>query len=518
MPSGNTNNSHRLDQYSWRAQEERLNELPQYRTAFAIPSSNAEAAPASVRVHFLHHRSAHADAVPLLLIPPFPLSNLTLGDVVDSLVEPPRDQPDAQTFHVVIPSLPGIGFSDAFPNNTPPIPTTAAMFDGLMTRLGYQHYVVSNTGSGAASPAEIDWKLARRLATHHSESCLGTHFISPPLAKPRFKEAPAERVRWSVANLLKRPMLGYQREDFSALARSRPAKSPKSRTAPAPCGLNQLAVQDPNSLAYALCDSPTGVLVFVLKALRLWGTSKVFTPTEILNFTHVAWLPGVEAALRFWAYSGKHAEPEAPKAKSRPYCAVTVFLGDDAGPDDAETRDDAGDDHASGYACPGWARTRYDVVHTQRATGRGGLVAWDRPELIAAGVRGLTAAVRQRDARLVAPSSSSTSADTAPLSATDAHRQPGYPNAAASSEGGEAPDGNSVGGGSGGGGLTAAPVEMASVDGMLSPIPEERRAQPLREKSDETRVASESEDQFLRKKSEELSPPASPAQQAALPK
>lgn len=463
-------------------------------------------------MHFLHYRSAHANAVPLLLIPPFPLSNLTLGDVVDSLIEPPRDQPEAQTFHVVIPSLPGIGFSDSFPNNTPPIPTTATMFDGLMTRLGYSHYVVSNTGSGVASPAEIDWKLARRLATHHSESCLGTHFISPPLAKPKFKEAPAERARWSVASLLKRPMLGYQREDFSALARSRPAKSAKSQAATAPCGLNQLAVQDPNSLAYALCDSPTGVLVFVLKALRLWGTNKTFTPTEILNFTHVAWLPGVEAALRFWAYSGKHPEPVQPKPSSRPNCAITVFLGDEqkggeAG-QEAETGDASGDHVREGYACPSWAKTQYNVLHAQRAPGRAGLVAWERPELIASAVRGLTAAILKRDPRLMPNPPSSSERRTAPPAPSSPDNPTGVACAVYPSTTEGAPDG----------GLTAAPVEMASVDGMLSPIPEERRAQPLREKSDETRVASESEDQFLSKKSVELSPPASPVQQAPLSK
>lgn len=378
------------------------------------------------------------------------------------------------------------------------------MFDGLMTRLGYSHYVVSNTGSGVASPAEIDWKLARRLATHHSESCLGTHFISPPLAKPKFKEAPVERARWSVANLLKRPMLGYQREDFSALARSRPAKSAKSQAAPAPCGLNQLAVQDPNSLAYALCDSPTGVLVFVLKALRLWGTNKAFTPTEILNFAHLAWLPGVEAALRFWAYSGKHPELAEPKPSSRPYCALTVFLGDEQG---GEARDASGDNAQEGYACPTWAKTKYHVLHAQRAPGKAGLVAWERPELIASAVRGLTAAILKRDTRLRPnPPSSSEPRAAPPASAPENPAGTPHPVYPSSAEG--APDG----------GLTAAPVEMASVDGMLSPIPEERRAQPLREKSDETRVASESEDQFLRKKSEELSPPASPVQQAALSK
>ncbi|KAI0471070.1 Alpha/Beta hydrolase protein [Xylariaceae sp. FL0804] len=335
-----------------------------------------------------------------------------------------------QPFHLVIPSLPGLGFSDALPNNAAAISSAAEVLDALMKRLSYSHYITTNSGSGADSPAEIDYKLASYLSTHYADSCLGTHLISPPLAQPKLREAPIEWAKWSIAHFFHASILGYCSEDFSALERSgyaRPSSSSKSSSSspsPAQFGLNRLGlVSEPNTLAYALCDSPTGLLVFVLKSLRLLGGGgprgrrEFFSPTEIINFTQLAWLPGPESAMRFWAYCVRHPEEtqtqtkQKQKAAPRPNVAITVFLGDDddesettqgnGGGDGAPPAVEAGrqqqqqqqDAERHAYACPSWARARYNVVHAHRATGTPGLLAWERPELIAAGARGLAAAL-----------------------------------------------------------------------------------------------------------------------------
>ena len=107
--------------------------------------------------------------------------------------------------------------------------------------------------------------------------------------------------------------------------------------------------------------------------------------------------------MRFWAWCAQHPDPDpghgdsgsiqkkksaAATATAKPKVGVTVFLGDE----------DASADFS--YSCPAWARTRYSVAYAQRAPGRPGLLAWQRPEIIAAGVRGLAAALAKTDSRL----------------------------------------------------------------------------------------------------------------------
>lgn len=381
----------RLEQYSWRDQEQELNRLPQYRSAFSVPGLNG-----STRIHFIHVLSLDPNAIPLLLIPPFPFTNLSFGHLV-KLFTQPEDAAATQSFHLVMPSLPGVGFSDALPNNTPIISTTGDILNSLMSRLGYPHYLVSNLGAGSASPAEIDWRLANYLATRHGNSCLGTHLISPPLAQPRFGEAPLEWAKWSIAKLFHAPILGYESEDFPALRRNRPVKPSKRSPSPPHFGLNRLGLREPNTLAYALCDSPTGTLVFVLKSLRLLGSARDFEPAEIINFTQLAWLPGPEAAMRFWAYCAQHPD-QVSKKDTRPKVAITVFLGDQA--NEFRSQSSAKKEEHHGYVCPTWANAKYQVVCAHRAPGNCGLLAWERPELIASGVRNLAKGVLRLDSRL----------------------------------------------------------------------------------------------------------------------
>ncbi|KAI0898000.1 alpha/beta-hydrolase [Annulohypoxylon nitens] len=449
-----------LEQYSWRTQEDLLNtELPQFRTSFSISSSES-----TIRIHFIHAHSSHDHAIPLLLIPPFPFSSLSFGHLIKLFTEP-EDAANTQPFHLVIPSLPGIAFSDALPNNTLAISTTADILDSLMSRLEYPHYLVTNAGSGSASPAEIDFKLANHLINYHSDSCLGAHLISPPLSKPRLREAPVEWAKWSLASLFHVPILGYRSEDFSALERNGYVRASKKQPTPAQLGLNQLSLREPNTLSYALCDSPTGLLVFILKILRLLSPKKKFTPTEVINFTQLAWLPGPESALRFWAHCVMHPEQAEKKVALKPKVGITVFLGDKPNAEEdaeaaAEIDELVQDEANDSYTCPSWANAKYKVVYTNRATGKSGLLAWERPEIIAAGVRGIAASILKSDSRL----RPSPAPATAPLeqvvvqSDTAAGEQP-----------------------------ASSPINPSPA--LLAPPPEERE-QPHRAISGETAVAS----------------------------
>ncbi|KAL0943951.1 putative epoxide hydrolase [Colletotrichum truncatum] len=374
-----------LEKYDWREQERLFNaQLPQFRTAVSIPGSES-----SIRLHFIHVRSPHDHAVPLLLIPPFPFTNLSLGHLIQPFTEPENPETQ-QPFHLVIPSLPGLGFSDALPSNTPVISAAAEILNVVMSRLSYTSYLVSNTASAASSPAEIDWKLANYLATHYSGSCAGAHFINPSITAPTLKEAPLEWMKWTIAKLFRAPVLGYQNEDFRSLDRVQ--SNPESRASKSSPKLGPNTIMEPNTPSFALCDSPVGLLALVLKVIRILGTTRDFSPTEIITFTQTAWLPGPEAAMRFWAHCLAHDEKQLPKPATKPRVAITVFSGDDGGtrPPDAETRTISPRPAPSSYACPAWANVLYNVVHTHRAPGNPGLVAWDSPEHILDGIRGLS--------------------------------------------------------------------------------------------------------------------------------
>lgn len=346
-----------------------------------------------MRLHFVHARSPHNHAVPLLLIPPFPFTSLSLGHLVRPLAEP-EDPATQQPFHVVVPSLPGLGFSDALPSDVPAIPAVAGILDAVMARLSYPAYVASNTASAAASPAQIDWKLARHLASNYAGSCVGVHFISPPLAAPRLADAPLEWAKWSIAKFFRAPILGYRSEDFRSLDRAG-TLPPSAESIPT-------SLIEPNTPSFALCDSPVGLLALVLKVLRVLGARKELSPTDVVTMTQAAWLPGPESAMRFWAHCAAREE-ELPKKKAaaRPRIALTVFSGDEgARQDDVEARAVSPRPPADSYACPAWANVSYDVLHTQRVPGVPGLVAWDSPELIFAGVRGLAKELLSKDGRL----------------------------------------------------------------------------------------------------------------------
>lgn len=345
----------------------------------------------------------------------------------------PEDAAHNQPFHLVIPSLPGLGFSDPLPNNTPIIFTIAKVLNTLMTRLSYPHYLATNSGAASQSPAEIDWKLVNTLATRYPDSCLGTHFISPPLSTPKIHEAPWEWTKWNIANFFRAGILGYDDSDFQALDRtyvSWSLNSSKRPPTPQQFGLNKLGLREPNTLAYALCDSPIGLLVFVMKGLRALGPQSNFTPEQVITFTELAWLPGPEYAMRFWAHCATHDEEEERKEKekkataqaTKPRVAITVFLGGKDSTSGLVATD--GDveltalpppvptDDKQKYVCPAWGNAHYNVLHTQRVAGKPGLLAWERPEVIVNGIRGLAREILRLDKRL-APATAAVAPQTA---------------------------------------------------------------------------------------------------------
>lgn len=158
-----------------------------------------------------------------------------------------------------------------------------------------------------------------------------------------------------------------------------------------------LGLREPNTLAYALCDSPVGLLSLVCSALRRASPDHKLEMMEVVDVAQLAWLPGPEAGMRFWAGAVRELERGSgldgangelggeTKRKGKQRAAVTIF-----GADGSE----------AGYTPPAWAPSSTSVIFTQRVTGKAGLVAFERSEAIVAGIQGLAHAVAGLDKRL----------------------------------------------------------------------------------------------------------------------
>lgn len=142
----------RVEEYNWRHQETLFNRLmPQYRAIITPGSSKYyETIQPPLRVHFVHRRSRHATAIPLLFCHGWPGSFIEASKIIELLCDPISTPQSIGckliAFHVVVPSIPGFGFGDPSPMADFGLKETADVFDALMLRLGYDKYIVHGEG------------------------------------------------------------------------------------------------------------------------------------------------------------------------------------------------------------------------------------------------------------------------------------------------------------------------------------------------------------------------------------
>jgi len=246
------------DEYDWRAAEARLNAVPQYRATIG-----------GLPIHFLHARSAVPGALPLVLTHGWPGSVLELVGLVAPLTDPLAHGGAAEdAFDVVIPSLPGYGFSG---KPTAPgwgVERIAAAWAELMAGLGYARY-------GAAGS---DWgtSVSSLLGAQDTGHVVGLHLV-PPLAGPD----PAAPDDLTAAE---RDALDRLRER----GRSASAYSEVHRTAP-------------QTVGYALTDSPAGLCAWLGEKLLTWGE---LSRDQVLDQVTLYWLTGTAtSAARLYAES-----------------------------------------------------------------------------------------------------------------------------------------------------------------------------------------------------------------------
>ncbi|MFJ2707788.1 epoxide hydrolase family protein [Streptomyces sp. NPDC087428] len=239
--------------YDWRAHEARLNEYPQFLTEID-----------GAQVHFLHVTSPEPDAMPLILTHGWPGSVLEFLDVIGPLTDPRAHGGDpADAFHVVIPSIPGFGFSGPTRETHWDYRRVARAWAELMERLGYHRYGAQGGDFGSG--------ISRELGLIAPERLIGIHLNSPPT----FPTGDA-----STLGELDRERLGswtrHQTETSGYVA---------------------LQSTRPQTLAYALSDSPVGQLAWIVEKFQEW-TDSTGTPESAVDRDHMLsnvtlyWLTG----------------------------------------------------------------------------------------------------------------------------------------------------------------------------------------------------------------------------------
>ena len=213
--------------YDWRSFEARLDEIGQFRTTID-----------DLGIHFLHRRSARADATPLILTHGWPGSIAEFVDVVDELADP-KDA-DAPAFHVVVPSLPGFGYSDKPATTGWGTEKIAAAWVELMGRLGYGKFLAHGGDWGG----NITTVLAGRFPAH----VLGIHTT--------FAEAPPGLTTDGLTALERR-----WTEETHDFWRHRAAYAKQQATRP-------------QTIGYSLVDSPVGLLAWILDKFAEWSDTE----------------------------------------------------------------------------------------------------------------------------------------------------------------------------------------------------------------------------------------------------
>ncbi len=219
------------NQYDWRAAEATFNRYPQFITEIA-----------GARVHFLHVRSPEPDATPVLLTHGWPGSVAEFLKVIEPLTDPVAHGGDAaDAVHLVIPSVPGFGFSSPLREPGWNLVRIASAWAELMRRLGYDRYVAQGGDFGSV--------VSLVLSQVAPEAVLGVHvnlLITPPPPNDLTALAGLEQADLARLGLL----AGFAAGDLS--------------------GYMKLQSTRPQTLAYALTDSPVGQLAWIVEKFRDW--------------------------------------------------------------------------------------------------------------------------------------------------------------------------------------------------------------------------------------------------------
>jgi pimeloyl-ACP methyl ester carboxylesterase len=330
-------------EYDWRATEARLNALPQFRTTID-----------GLAIHYLHVRSAQPDALPLIITHGWPGSIIEFLEVIGPLTDPTAYGGDAaDAFHVVCPSLPGYGFSDKPTEPGWGIERIAAAWSALMAELGYQRYGAQGSDWGTS--------ISTVMAKQNPAQLAGIH-LTPPLAPPdptRLNDL-TERERAALASI-----------EHSAEWDSGYSLEHSTR---------------PQTIGYALVDSPTALCAWIVEKFWAWTDcdghpENAITRDQLLDNLMLYWLPrtGASSARLYWESLRQVNEWISGTADD----TITVPTGGSIFPKELQRPSRR------------WAEKRFADIRYWNEPGRGGhFAAFEQPDLFVDEVRAFFRLVR----------------------------------------------------------------------------------------------------------------------------
>ena len=253
-----------LNDYDWRAREAYFNQFPQFTTKID-----------GLDVHFIHRRSERPDALPLLITHGWPGSVVEFHKIIEPLVAPgAHGGNDADAFHVICPSLPGYGFSGKPTATGWGVGKIADVWDSLMTHIGYDRYVAQGGDWGAA--------VTTAIAMQNKGRCSGIHVNMPSAGPtPAARENPTERDQQAFKG-------GRYYQQWGA-------------------GYSKQQSTRPQTLGYALVDSPMGQAAWVIEKFLEWTDcdghpENAVSREELIDNVMFYWLTasGASSARLYW--------------------------------------------------------------------------------------------------------------------------------------------------------------------------------------------------------------------------
>jgi pimeloyl-ACP methyl ester carboxylesterase len=324
--------------YDWRAREARLNRFAQFVTRID-----------DVDVHFMHVRSKHENALPLVISHGWPGSVAEFHKVIEPLTDPTSHGGRAEdAFHVVCPSLPGYGFSGKPSETGWSVERIARAWAVLMPRLGYSRYVAQGGDWGSM--------VTTAIGLQDSTNCLGIHLTMPIVAPD-----PATMSELSADEELALAGLKQYRAYGSGYARQQGTR--------------------PQTLGYALADSPSGQAAWIVEKYQAWmdcdgHPENVLSRDELLDQVMLYWLPNAatSSARLYWErFARASREPlDLP-------VAISIF------PKEI-------------FRCSKrWAEKRFrNLVHFKQLDKGGHFAALERPQVLVEEIRTGFRTLRQR--------------------------------------------------------------------------------------------------------------------------
>ena len=325
-------------EYDWRKAEERLNALPQFVTTID-----------GVDIHFLHVRSPHEDALPLIVTHGWPGSIFELLDLVGPLTDPTAYGGRAEdAFDLVIPSMPGYGFSGKPTEPGWGPERIGRAWNELMGRLGYTRYVSQGGDWGAI--------ISEAMAHDPPPGLLGIHVNMPAVVPPEISAALRDQEP-APAGLSEAERAAYASlDEFYRLG----------------TGYSAEMSTRPQTVGYALADSPAGLAAWMYDKFAAWTYSgghpeRSLTRDQMLDDITLYWLTNTatSSARLYWEHP-----PSFDAVDISIPVAVTIFPGEI-------------------YQAPrSWAdRAFHDIVYWNEVRKGGHFAAWEEPGLFAEEIR-----------------------------------------------------------------------------------------------------------------------------------